>query len=280
MSPTAMTEVIAVIKSEAAQLGDFCAALAPDAWATPSACADWTVGDVFAHLTQGAHTWDASLRRALQGDAQPPAGEHSLRPGERGSEATAQRAITFRQEMGPEGLLTAFTAGYAQFHQALLTVQAGDWERPCYHRRGNMTISHYTILRLQELLIHGWDIRSAFDPTATLSPASVPLLAPCVERWLRHAFRPTPALTGPLRYHFETAESALLPHDIVVSPEGLQLTSESTARPDIILHCTAGDALLLIYGRLSFDRAVAQGWLDIVGEPAQAQLFPTLFQGF
>ena len=90
-------------------------------------------------------------------------GEQTLRPGERGSEATAQRAIAFHQEMGEQGLLQAFADGYQQLHQVLLGLQAEDWDKPCYHRRGVMLTRDYVGLRLQELTIHGWDMRSAFD---------------------------------------------------------------------------------------------------------------------
>ena len=146
MSSAALPEVIDVIRAEAFSLRDFCAALEPAGWSRPSACAGWTVGDVFAHLTQGAQTWTASLHRALRGDANPPAGERTLQPGERGSEVTAQRAIALRQEMGAAALLQAFTEGHEHFHQLLLTVQATDWDKPSYHRRGNMSVGQYITL--------------------------------------------------------------------------------------------------------------------------------------
>jgi len=103
-----MAEMIDLMSFEASQLWDFMARLDTEKWSRPSACAGWTVGDVLAHLTQGARTWSASITRAVAGDANPPAGEQTLRPGERGSEATAQRAIAFRQGMGEAELLHAF----------------------------------------------------------------------------------------------------------------------------------------------------------------------------
>ena len=93
-----MTEVIELISAEASQLRAFLANLGPEAWASPSACAGWVVGDVVAHLTQGARTWSEAITRAIAGDFNPPPGQPPLRPGERGSEATAQRAIDFHQD--------------------------------------------------------------------------------------------------------------------------------------------------------------------------------------
>src|SRR5262245_54622490 len=108
MDTTATTEVVGLIRTEATQLQNFMASLDHTAWSRPSACTGWTVGDVFAHVTQGARNWSATITRAMAGDANPPPGEQMLRPGERGSEVTAQRAITFRQEQGEAGLLQAF----------------------------------------------------------------------------------------------------------------------------------------------------------------------------
>ena len=167
METTAMTEMIDVLSFEASQLWDFMARLGQEGWSRPSACPGWTVGDVLAHLTQGASAWCATITRAVAGDANPPPGEQMLRPGERGSEVTAQRAIAFRQGMGETELLNAFADGYQRVQAVLLGRQPGDWDKPCYHRRGILPTRDYVGLRLQELTIHGWDIRSAFNKAAT-----------------------------------------------------------------------------------------------------------------
>jgi maleylpyruvate isomerase len=275
-----MTDVMTLIQEEAEHLREFCAALAPEAWGTPSACAGWAVGDVLAHLAQGAQNWSASLGRALAGDAQPPAGEQPLRPGERGSEVTAQRAMTLRQEKSAAGLLQAFAEGHARFDVVLRTIQATDWERPCYHRRGNMTVRNYVILRLQELTVHGWDIRSAFDSAATLSEPPLQWLLPSVQRWLTSSFRPVPELTAPRRYRFDTSGAFTVQQDVVVSQDGMRLEAMTTQPADVTFRGTTGNALLLIYGRLTLERAVEAGRLAILGERSQAALFSTLFQGF
>lgn len=82
MTTTVTPDIIGLISAEASHLRDFMASLSTEEWPRPSACTGWTVGDVFAHVTQGARTWSASLTRAMAGDANPPAGEQPLRPGE------------------------------------------------------------------------------------------------------------------------------------------------------------------------------------------------------
>ena len=168
MRTTTATDMIGLVRSEAAQVRDFMADLAPEAWSRLSACAGWTVGDVFAHLTQSAQTWRETIIRAMAGDANPPPGQRLLQPGERGSEGTAQRAIAFRQERRAGDLLQVFDQGDAHLCQVLLDMQPEDWDKPCFHRRGILPIRDYVGLRLQELTIHGWDIRSAFDTAARM----------------------------------------------------------------------------------------------------------------
>src|SRR5712691_7125351 len=194
MHTTAMTEVIALISAEASQLQDFLAGLRPEEWSRSSACAGWTVGDVVAHLTQGARTWGEAIVRARAGASNPPPGQPPLRPGERGSAATAQRAIDFRQEMGDQALLQAFVSDYQRLHQVLLDLQPEDWAKPCFHRRGVLPICDYVGLRLQELAIHGWDMRTAFDDAAALSERPLSVLVGLAQRWLYNTFHPAPNL--------------------------------------------------------------------------------------
>jgi uncharacterized protein (TIGR03083 family) len=249
------------------------------AWARPSACTGWTVGDVFAHVTQGARNWSATITRAMAGDANPPLGEQALRPGERGSEATAQRAITFRQELGEAGLLQAFANGYQNLHQVLLGLQPEDWDRPCYHRRGVLPTRDYVGLRLQELAIHGWDIRSAFDSAATVSERPLPALVGLAQRWLSNTFRPVPSLTAPVRFRFDIPGPMLVRQDMLVSQDGFRIEPVTDSGADVTFRCTTGDYMLLVYGRLPLDRAVDTGRLEIAGNRQQAALFTTLFQG-
>src|SRR5712691_4168784 len=279
MHTTAMTEVIALISAEASQLQDFLAGLRPEEWSRSSACAGWTVGDVVAHLTQGARTWSEAITRARAGDFNPPPGQPPLRPGERGSAATAQRAIDFRQEMGKDALLHAFVDGYQQLHQVLVGLQAEDWDKPCFHRRGVLSTRDYVCLRLQELVVHGWDIHSAFDAAATVSERPLPVLVGLAQRWLSNTFRPTPSLSAPVRYRFDVSGPAPVRQDILVSQDRFQIGPVPDRGADVTFCCHPGDYILLVYGRLPLDRAVDTVRLEIAGHREQALLFNTLFQG-
>ena len=65
-----------------------------------------------------------------------------------------------------------------------------------------MPASEYVELRIQELAIHDYDIRSSFQSDARLDPESVPILLDMTPRWLRMCFRPSERLTMPVVYRF------------------------------------------------------------------------------
>ena len=276
---TEMTEVIPLIHAEASHLHAYLAGLDSTGWAAPSACSAWAVGDVVAHLTQGARTWSASLTLAIAGDAGPPPGEQPLRPGERGSEATAQRAITFRQSMAPDALLQAYAESYAQLQQVLESLTAAHWPLPCYHRRGAMVLGDYVGLRLQELIVHGWDMRSAGDAAARPSVPPAAVLLRMSQRWLSNTFRALPELAAPVRYRFDITAPVPLHQDVLVRQDGVNITPATADAADATLRCTAGDYLLLVYGRLALEQAVDAVRIIITGNRQQALLFPVLFQG-
>jgi uncharacterized protein (TIGR03083 family) len=274
-----MTEMMEVLSFEAAQLWDFMARLGHDGWSRPSACTGWTVGDVLAHLTQGASAWCTTITRAVAGDANPPPGEQMLRPGERGSEVTAQRAIAFRQSMGETELLNAFAEGYQRLQAVLRGLQPGDWNKLCYHRRGRLPTRDYVGLRLQELTIHGWDIRSAFNTAATVSERPLPAMLGVAQWWLSTTFRPVPHLAVPMRYRFDVPGPVPVRPDVLVSEDRFQSEPVTDRGADVTFRCTTGDYLLFVYGRLRLDQAVDTGRIEVEGNRQQAALFTTLFQG-
>lgn len=274
-----MANVIHLVPSQAFHLQDFLAGLSKADWSRPSACAGWTVADVVAHLTQGAQAWRESILRAVAGDAQPPPGQRALHPGERGSEVTAQGAIAFRQGIGQEELLQAFADSYSRLHQVLLNLKPDDWDKPCFHRRGIMPMHEYVAIRLQELAIHGWDIRSAFDESADLPEDPLPVLVSLVPRWLSNTFSADPGLPAPIRYRFDISSPVPVQQDVLVSQDSFRIEPGADLGADVTFRCNTGNCLLLIYGRLDLDKTVANGRLEVGGNWEQALLFNTRFRG-
>ena len=71
-----------------------------EALSKPSACTQWQVQDVIAHLVGVAETYANSVSRGLQGDTGPLPGVSRLgRPRRRSRLSIAQRSIAARQTL-------------------------------------------------------------------------------------------------------------------------------------------------------------------------------------
>jgi hypothetical protein len=177
-------------------------------------------------------------------------------------------------------LMENFRTGYAGLAQVLSGLKADDWDKPCFHRRGPMPIQDFVSLRLQELAIHGWDIRSGLDQTANVSEEALPVLTGRVPRWLNNAFTPGLRLPAPVRYRFDISSPVPVQEDILVTRDSFSIQPISRGPADVTFRCNTGNYILLIYGRLSPQKGVANGRLTIEGSQAEADNFAAWFKGF
>lgn len=279
MSTVQTTELINLINSGSRRLGDFLTGLDEQAWSKDSACEGWKVGEVVAHLTIAGETWASSLARAAAGNFDPPPGQSFLAPGELGSEVIGQAAIERYQQSGHQ-LLRDYTTACERLSQALSTLRAEDWDKPCYHRRGPMPVGDFVGLRVQEVSLHSWDIRAGLDPSAEMWEDPLPHLVGILPRWLGIAFRRGLGLPAPTRFRFDVSGAAPIVMDVVVDGENFQIEPWGGAQADAVFHCNSGDYILLIYGRMSMEQGVGSGRLKIEGSPERAADFTRWFQGF
>ena len=62
---------LALMQAEAERLGWYLSTLSPDAWRQPSACQEWEVRDVVAHLVEVAQDYRCRIARGVQGEIGP-----------------------------------------------------------------------------------------------------------------------------------------------------------------------------------------------------------------
>ncbi len=279
MANDQMTGLIDLVNSEAKRLGDFLTGLDDQTWSQDSVCQGWKVGDVVAHLSNAAATWANSITRSVAGDAGPPAGQSFLASGERGSGVIADAAIDSFQKKGT-GLLEEFTTGYDRLAQVLGTLRAEDWDKPCFHRRGPMPLRDFVALRVQEVAVHGWDIRAGLDKLSEMWEEALPQLVSMVPRWLRIAFHPGLDLPTPARFRFDVDGPARVNQDVVVHGGSFEAGPSGDSQADVVFDCDTGNYILLIYGRLSVEHGLASGRLAIHGTFDRATEFTKWFEGF
>ena len=279
MATNQMSDVIRLVCSEAERLGEFLSGLNEADWAKDSYCEGWVIGDVVGHLAGGAESWVNSIGRAVDGDYNPPEGQAFLTPGDRASGITAQAARTAYQQQGTQ-LLERFKTGYSRLAEVLDGLKPEDWDKLCFHRRGPMTVGDYVEVRLQELTVHGWDIRWGVEPSAEMWPDALGVMVGRVPRWVSNAFMPGLALSTPTRFRFDVAQPVPVHEDYLVTGEEFKVETGRQDPADVTFKCDTGNYILLIFGRLDVAEAVANGRLTVEGPQDLAANFTQWFQGF
>ncbi len=266
---------VAVAKRLAANIRAYLGELTPEQWESQSACAEWQVRDVVSHLIGGAERQAESMERGRGGDSDPPAG--FVAPDAAAlSAANAQRDIDRRNEMAGR-ILESFDASYEKLHQEFDRYGEGSWDTLAWHmRRGAMTGAAYVELRIQELAIHDWDIRSAFDASAGLDPDCVPVLMDMSPRWLGMCFRPSAPLPKPVVYGFNVGSEA---YRMTVTGDAFQMEAGKASQPDLSLSATSEQYLLFTYGRLTASDGIHLGRLSVQGETSHLDQFEVWFKG-
>jgi uncharacterized protein (TIGR03083 family) len=275
-------ETVKLVIAESERLTQYLTTLSPETWSTPSACDRWEVRDVVAHLAGQAEYYAAWIARSLQGDASTPEGLPAAGAATAASvaESAAQRVIARREQWGDQ-ILFAFITANTQLNHRLVSLGPQDWEKPhFFNSLGIAPLRFRPALRLFELVLHGWDIRSRLEANVHLPAESLPVLLGLVcgpfTRWL---FRPGPRLPAPVRYRFALTGAGARDTDIIVDGDAARIEPTGTASATVTCRCDTETFVLLMTGRLRLPDARAQGRLMAEGEVERVDTFTQWFGG-
>ena len=265
---------------ESAALTHYLHALPPAAWEHPSACTRWVIGDVIAHLVDSGAFYIDSITRGLQGErtpfaSRPPAGSVN---GAAAATLTATRVLAARQRLG-EHLLTAFDDTVDRFNHLVTRLTAAEAETACYHPGNILSVRSFVGLRLLEVVVHGWDIRSPLEPTASLSPESAAMLVGWWPEFVTWGFQPDGLHAPGGRFRFVFTGNGLHPHDLIVEGETVRMAPAEQRPAHVILHCEAATFVLLMCGRRPLNTLVAEGYVVLEGDRGLIAAFRQWFQG-
>ena len=265
----ALDAYVPIVQTEADGLARFLATLSTDDWQRASACDLWTVRDVVAHLIWAADFYTDTVSRGRQGDSSLP---DDRPPGDAPDPAAMpayfdQQAIRVRDRIGAE-LMPTFQSSYGALSRLMLGLSPHEWDMPCSffrHYGGQQPAKTFLFLIIQELVIHGWDIRSRFDAAATLAAESLP---PLMERLPSRFSRmsglaqfPIDADHWPLvRYRFDLGVDRACSYDLVIEGGKARMEPSENALADVRLRCDQATFALMMYKRLT---------LDAIGSPAR-----------
>jgi uncharacterized protein (TIGR03083 family) len=233
--------VIAALRSGYDRLADLVKKFDDDALAGPSAASEWDIAQVLSHLGSGAEIMTNTVQLAL--DGKPPA------EGNFNQTVWARWDAASRREQAD---------GFIEWNEKLL----GLFESLDADQRENLRIELGYLpapadvatvgrMRLNELTLHSWDVRSAIDPAATLDAEAVPeLFQGALD--LSWVSKPA-ALNG------ETAVLAVATTEPALEftlrlADPVSLDKGSPAQPDGSLTLPAEAWFRLVAGRLGPDR--------------------------
>ncbi len=269
---------IVVLRAEAEDFKNYLHELPSEAWSQPSACEGWTVADVVAHLH--GQNFASRVTRGLEGDSSAPEGTPSVEDHDedRFAENIFNRALSDRERQG-DGLLESFCQRLDESVQVFHNVGPQDWEKPCYWPPGPEPVRTLLDMRIAELTMHAWDVRSTLDASFHLSDDSVSILMQTVDRAVRRAFRPDDDLHRQIRYRFDVIGPYEAACDIVMASQGTHIEPSGSQPADVTFRCDGETYVLVMYGRLSPEDAMAQGRLAFEGDTELVGSFGRRFKG-
>ena len=195
-----------LVGEESERLRKYLASLPSHLWTKPSACDRWEVRDVVEHLAASAEFYRDMLFRGLQGESSPPQGypaPGSVNASTRGDHI-ANSSISERGSRTEE-LLLRFVSTNDRLNNFLGGLRPEDWDAPCYLPPGIRPARDFVRLRIFELALHGWDIRSPIETSVPLSSGTLPSLVEMTWEISKWIFRPGERLAIPIRYHFDVS---------------------------------------------------------------------------
>lgn len=155
---------IAELRATHDRLAAHVASLSPDQLTGPSGADDWTVADVLSHLGSGAEIGRGPLLAALGDDGERPGNQevwdrwNALAP--------AEQAAGFVES---DARLVELYEGLTPEQRGTTMVDLGFLPAP-------VPLTTAVAMRLNEQVLHDWDVRVAADPGAALTESAADLL--------------------------------------------------------------------------------------------------------
>jgi uncharacterized protein (TIGR03083 family) len=152
--------VIAALRTGHDDLAGLVPGFSDDDLARPSGAADWDISQVFSHLGSGAEIARAGLQATLDGEPHPGSGfNHAV--------WDKWNAMTRRERA--DGVLESNRA-LVELYESLDAATRENLRIDMGFLPAPVDVATAARLRLSEFTLHSWDVRAAFDTSATLAP--------------------------------------------------------------------------------------------------------------
>jgi uncharacterized protein (TIGR03083 family) len=232
---TTMSDAATALQASSAQLRALVEPLDAEQLRAPAYPTEWTVADVLSHMGSGADIFVRQVNDAVAGSPTPPDFSRSVWDDWNARTPEAQ------------------AAGVLASDAALLT----RLEELTPEERGNVTISmgpftlnfdQYLGLRLNEHVLHTWDVDVTFNDDAVIPVEDVEAVLDNLGFVARFAAKPS----GAERTYLVRTSDPVRAYEISLTPEAVTtVETENDASADLELPAEA--FIRLVYGRLDAD---------------------------
>ena len=155
-----------------------------------------------------------------------------------------------------------------------------DWNIPCWHARsGTITALQYLDLRVQEMVIHQWDLARSFNQDFHLQKENTDILLTIVPNWLSGTFRPGVHLSEPIRYVFHLDGLGITVSDINCYGDTFEINEDFPNIPDCEIYCDPESYILFIYGRIDITTPEFFANMKVIGDLDLMNQFEERFKG-
>lgn len=265
---------IAIVADETARLIQAFHAWPESRWQRPTYCPGWQAADAVAHLATGGDFYAQVIATGRRGTPQLPWGASDA-AGARAGRAAASKKLV---EGGPTALLTGFEQSAAKLQEVLESLREDDLTQVAWHPRGLIPLGYWVGMRLNELVIHGWDIRQPHEANAGLSAtalqAMLTVLPEMQVQFLEQ--RLADRLDG-----VHVLRAGATSWAFTVRGKTVTYQAQAPAAFDTCLSTDAESLILLTMGRADTAMKRHSGALTVVGNAERGwHLCETLFRAF
>jgi uncharacterized protein (TIGR03083 family) len=263
---------IAAVASETARMAEAFRRWPVAYWQRPTYCPGWQAADAVAHLATGGDFYAQAIAAGRRGAPELPWGARDAA----GARAARAEAVNQLMAAGPAALVAGFEQGAAKLQDILTSLRPDELSRVAWHPRGLTPIGRWIGMRLNELVIHDWDIRQPHEANAGLAPTALAPLLTVLPEFHRQFLerRGTDGMDGVYGIRAGTASWAFTIRGTTVS-----YAAPPPAKCDAWVSADADSLILLSMGRADVAAKRQSGALTITGHAAQGQqLCATLFR--
>lgn len=259
--------IAALSKAEYDGLVAYLEALPDAGWTEPSACANWQVYQVVSHIGSQPAIHGGMVRAGLRGD--PPMTNED------------RQAIWGRFDaLAPLEVFPAFRANNDAFVALVDSLSEAELGSSMPWLGGPAPVATVLAGRLNEHVLHVWDVKWARDKNAHLTAAAVPdlLALNLTPGRLGGLAKPdqAPELVGKTIQFVLTDPAGAVA--IQVAEGSVQATTGRAASADLTAELSSEAMVLLLWGRLNVAEAVASSRLKL-SDPALAESLGALLPG-